>query len=186
MRAKDHGSELQLVRCPGCAPKSNGKLSSRPRPYGDGSERGTVIRRVERRRTEHGSISTHDIYGIYGRNGEHRHGDMGWMLQTRAAVRIRTIMRVVSDSTIGKNIHMTLTTTNKKEDWWIRSCSKRRFNIEARKVEQADLIRLTMRKVLTGDAGTEDFSYRLKKPLQITWTKSPTLTSLDQVAFAAL
>ena len=60
-----------------------------------------------------------DIYGIYGRNGEHRHGrHRGWMLtDERGRYEFESILPAsYPNSTIAKHIHMTLTTTDKKEE----------------------------------------------------------------------
>ena len=61
-----------------------------------------------------------DVYGIYGRNGEHRHGRYrGWMLtDSRGRYEFESILPAsYPNSTIAKHIHMTLTTEDKREDW---------------------------------------------------------------------
>lgn len=61
-----------------------------------------------------------DIYGIYGRNGEHRHGRYrGWMLtDAQGRYEFETIMPAsYPDSTIAAHIHMTVTDKDHKEDW---------------------------------------------------------------------
>ena len=61
-----------------------------------------------------------DIYGIYGRNGEHRHGRYrGWMLtDERGRYEFESILPAsYPNSTIAKHIHMTLTGRELKEDW---------------------------------------------------------------------
>ena len=61
-----------------------------------------------------------DIYGVYGRSGEHRHGRYrGWMLtDERGRYELQTIMPAsYPNSTIAKHIHMTVTTKDLKEDW---------------------------------------------------------------------
>lgn len=61
-----------------------------------------------------------DIYGIYGRAEEHRHGRYrGWMLtDARGRYEFESIMPAsYPNSTIAKHIHMTLTTSEKREDW---------------------------------------------------------------------
>lgn len=61
-----------------------------------------------------------DIYGIYGRGAEHRHGRYrGWMLtDERGRYEFESIMPAsYPNSTIAKHIHMTLTTKDRKEDW---------------------------------------------------------------------
>ena len=61
-----------------------------------------------------------DIHGIYGREGEHRHGRYrGWLLTDRdGRYEIETIRPAsYPNSTIAAHIHMTLTTLEKKEDW---------------------------------------------------------------------
>jgi protocatechuate 3,4-dioxygenase beta subunit len=60
-----------------------------------------------------------DIYGIYGRNGEHRHGrHRGWMLtDERGRYEFDSILPAsYPNSTIAKHIHMTVTTLDKKEE----------------------------------------------------------------------
>lgn len=60
-----------------------------------------------------------DIYGIYGRSGEHRHGRYrGWMLtDDRGRYEFESILPAsYPNSTIAKHIHMTLTTIDKKEE----------------------------------------------------------------------
>lgn len=60
-----------------------------------------------------------DVYGKYGRPGEHRHGRYrGWMLtDERGRYEFETIMPAsYPNSTIAKHIHMTLTTLEKKEE----------------------------------------------------------------------
>jgi protocatechuate 3,4-dioxygenase beta subunit len=60
-----------------------------------------------------------DVYGIYGRKGEHRHGRYrGWMLtDERGRYEFESIMPAsYPNSTIAKHIHMTLTTLEKKEE----------------------------------------------------------------------
>jgi protocatechuate 3,4-dioxygenase beta subunit len=61
-----------------------------------------------------------DVYGIYGRNGEHRHGRYrGWMLtDDRGRYEFESIMPAsYPNSTQSKHIHMTLTGRDLKEDW---------------------------------------------------------------------
>ena len=61
-----------------------------------------------------------DVHGVYGRNAEPRHGRYrGWMLtDERGKYEFETIMPAsYPNSTISKHIHMTVTTTNQKEDW---------------------------------------------------------------------
>lgn len=61
-----------------------------------------------------------DIYGIYGRSGEHRHGrHRGWMLtDARGRYEFESILPAsYPNSTIARHIHMTLTTEDQKEDW---------------------------------------------------------------------
>ncbi|MEO7672867.1 MAG: hypothetical protein ABIU09_02170 [Pyrinomonadaceae bacterium] len=61
-----------------------------------------------------------DIYGIYGRNGEHRHGRYrGWMLtDSRGRYEFESIKPAsYPNSTIASHIHITLTTESLKEDW---------------------------------------------------------------------
>lgn len=60
-----------------------------------------------------------DIYGIYGRSGEHRHGRYrGWMLtDERGRYEFESILPAsYPNSTIAKHIHMTLTTSDMKEE----------------------------------------------------------------------
>jgi protocatechuate 3,4-dioxygenase, beta subunit len=61
-----------------------------------------------------------DVYGIYGRKGEHRHGRYrGWMLtDARGRYEFESILPAsYPNSTIAKHIHMTVTTKDQKEDW---------------------------------------------------------------------
>lgn len=61
-----------------------------------------------------------DVYGIYGRDGEHRHGRYrGWMLtDAQGRYEFESILPAsYPNSTIAKHIHMTLTTEDKREDW---------------------------------------------------------------------
>ncbi len=60
-----------------------------------------------------------DVHGIYGRSGEPRHGRYrGWMLtDEKGKYEFESILPAsYPDSTIAKHIHMTLTTTEKKEE----------------------------------------------------------------------
>ncbi|HVF31252.1 MAG TPA: hypothetical protein VNA22_09790 [Pyrinomonadaceae bacterium] len=61
-----------------------------------------------------------DIHGIYGRNGEHRHGRYrGWMLtDEKGRYEFESILPAsYPNSTISKHIHMTVTGRQMKEDW---------------------------------------------------------------------
>ena len=60
-----------------------------------------------------------DVHGIYGRDGQHRHGRYrGWMLtDERGRYEFESILPAsYPDSTIAKHIHMTLTTIDKTEE----------------------------------------------------------------------
>lgn len=60
-----------------------------------------------------------DIYGIYGRDGEHRHGRYrGWMLtDSQGRYEFESILPAsYPNSTIAKHIHMTLTTEDRREE----------------------------------------------------------------------
>jgi protocatechuate 3,4-dioxygenase beta subunit len=60
-----------------------------------------------------------DVHGIYGREGQHRHGrHRGWMLtDERGRYEFESILPAsYPDSTIAKHIHMTLTTLEMKEE----------------------------------------------------------------------
>jgi protocatechuate 3,4-dioxygenase beta subunit len=60
-----------------------------------------------------------DVYGIYGKSGEHRHGRYrGWMLtDDRGRYEFESILPAsYPNSTIAKHIHMTVTTLEKKEE----------------------------------------------------------------------
>jgi protocatechuate 3,4-dioxygenase beta subunit len=61
-----------------------------------------------------------DVYGIYGREGQHRHGRYrGWMLtDSKGRYEFESILPAsYPNSTIAKHIHMTVTTRDLKEDW---------------------------------------------------------------------
>lgn len=61
-----------------------------------------------------------DIYGHYGRGGEHRHGRYrGWMLtDSRGRYEFRTVKPAsYPNSTIASHIHMTVTRRDLREDW---------------------------------------------------------------------
>jgi protocatechuate 3,4-dioxygenase beta subunit len=61
-----------------------------------------------------------DVFGIYGREGEPRHGRYrGWMLtDARGRYEFESILPAsYPNSTIAKHIHMTVTTEDKREDW---------------------------------------------------------------------
>lgn len=61
-----------------------------------------------------------DVYGIYGRTGEHKHGRFrGWMLtDDKGRYELRTIKPAsYPNSTQFAHIHMTLTGTDFREDW---------------------------------------------------------------------
>jgi protocatechuate 3,4-dioxygenase, beta subunit len=61
-----------------------------------------------------------DIYGIYGRDNEHRHGRYrGWVLTGPDGRYTFDTIRPASypNSTIAAHIHMTVTTPDRKEDW---------------------------------------------------------------------
>ena len=60
-----------------------------------------------------------DVYGIYGRNGEPRHGRYrGWMLtDEKGRYEFESILPAsYPNSTIAKHIHMTVTTRNQTEE----------------------------------------------------------------------
>jgi protocatechuate 3,4-dioxygenase beta subunit len=60
-----------------------------------------------------------DVYGIYGREGEPRHGRYrGWMLtDAQGRYEFESILPAsYPNSTIAKHIHMTLTTEDKREE----------------------------------------------------------------------
>jgi protocatechuate 3,4-dioxygenase beta subunit len=60
-----------------------------------------------------------DMYGIYGRDGEHKHGRFrGWMLTDRQGRYEFRSIRPASypNTTISAHVHMTLTGTNFRED----------------------------------------------------------------------
>ena len=60
-----------------------------------------------------------DVYGVYGRAGEHRHGrHRGWMLaDAQGRYEFDSILPAsYPNSTIAKHIHMTLTTLEHKEE----------------------------------------------------------------------
>jgi protocatechuate 3,4-dioxygenase beta subunit len=61
-----------------------------------------------------------DVYGIYGRGSEHRHGRYrGWMLtDEHGRYEFESIMPAsYPNSTIAKHIHMTVTGRDVREDW---------------------------------------------------------------------
>ena len=61
-----------------------------------------------------------DVYGIYGRGSEHRHGRYrGWILtDAKGSYEFDSIMPAsYPNSIIAAHIHMTVTTTDRKEDW---------------------------------------------------------------------
>lgn len=61
-----------------------------------------------------------DMYGIYGRNGEHKHGKFrGWMLtDARGRYEFRSIRPAsYPNSTQSQHVHMTITGVNHREDW---------------------------------------------------------------------
>jgi len=60
-----------------------------------------------------------DVHGIYGRDGQHRHGrHRGWMMtDEQGRYEFESILPAsYPDSTIAKHIHMTLTTLEVKEE----------------------------------------------------------------------
>mgnify|MGYP001462709057 CR=1 FL=1 len=61
-----------------------------------------------------------DIYGIYGQNGEHRHGRYrGWMLtDSHGRYEFESIRPApYPENRFAAHVHMTLTTKDSKEDW---------------------------------------------------------------------
>jgi protocatechuate 3,4-dioxygenase beta subunit len=61
-----------------------------------------------------------DVYGYYGRGGEHRHGRYrGWMLtDAQGRFEFRSIKPAsYPNSTVASHIHMTLTGKDFQEDW---------------------------------------------------------------------
>lgn len=61
-----------------------------------------------------------DIYGVYGQNGEHRHGRYrGWMLTNSEGKYQFESIKPASypNSTIAAHVHMTTTSRERKEDW---------------------------------------------------------------------
>jgi len=62
-----------------------------------------------------------DKYGIYGRAGQHKHGRFrGWMLtDEKGRYEFRTIRPAsYPSSTQSQHIHMTITTLDRREDWY--------------------------------------------------------------------
>ncbi|MCA1590603.1 MAG: intradiol ring-cleavage dioxygenase, partial [Acidobacteria bacterium] len=62
-----------------------------------------------------------DVKGIYDRQGEHRHGRYrGWMLtDNRGRYELESIVPAsYPNSTQSKHIHLTLTGTDIREDWY--------------------------------------------------------------------
>ncbi|MFN0278279.1 MAG: intradiol ring-cleavage dioxygenase [Pyrinomonadaceae bacterium] len=61
-----------------------------------------------------------DMYGIYGRSGQHRHGKFrGWMLtDDKGRYEFRSIRPAsYPNSTQSQHVHMTLTSVDHNEDW---------------------------------------------------------------------
>lgn len=61
-----------------------------------------------------------DVYGVYGRSGEHKHGRFrGWMLtDAKGRYEFRSIRPAsYPNSTISAHVHMTITGKNFREDW---------------------------------------------------------------------
>lgn len=61
-----------------------------------------------------------DMYGIYGRPGEHKHGKFrGWLLTDDQGRYEFSSIRPASypNSTQSQHVHMTITTLDQKEDW---------------------------------------------------------------------
>ncbi len=61
-----------------------------------------------------------DMYGIYGRSGQHKHGKFrGWMLTDAKGQYEFASMRPASypNSTQSQHVHMTLTSLDQREDW---------------------------------------------------------------------
>jgi len=61
-----------------------------------------------------------DMYGIYGKRGEHKHGKFrGWMLTDKHGKYEFRLIRPASypNTTFAAHVHMTLTGKNFKEDW---------------------------------------------------------------------
>lgn len=61
-----------------------------------------------------------DMYGIYGRSGEHKHGKFrGWMLtDAKGRYEFRSIRPAsYPNSTQSQHVHMTITGVNHREDW---------------------------------------------------------------------
>lgn len=61
-----------------------------------------------------------DVYGIYGRAGEHRHGKhRGWMLTDAQGRYEFSSVRPASypNSAVPQHVHMTLTGKDRREDW---------------------------------------------------------------------
>ena len=61
-----------------------------------------------------------DMYGIYGRRGEHKHGKFrGWLLtDEKGRYEFRSIKPAsYPNSTISAHVHMTLTGKDFREDW---------------------------------------------------------------------
>ncbi|CAN5252835.1 hypothetical protein BH20ACI2_BH20ACI2_23350 [soil metagenome] len=61
-----------------------------------------------------------DMYGIYGRAGQHNHGKFrGWMLtDAKGRYEFRSIRPAsYPNTTFAAHVHMTITTADKREDW---------------------------------------------------------------------
>ncbi len=61
-----------------------------------------------------------DMYGIYGRAGQHKHGKFrGWMLtDAKGRYEFRSIRPAsYPDTTFAAHVHMTITTVDNREDW---------------------------------------------------------------------
>ncbi len=81
-----------------------------------------------------------DIYGVYGRAGQHKHGKFrGWMLtDAKGRYEFRSIRPAsYPNTTFAAHVHMTVTTADKREDWIDSILFEGDRFISAREREQA-------------------------------------------------
>lgn len=81
-----------------------------------------------------------DMYGIYGRAGQHKHGKFrGWMLtDAKGRYEFRSIRPAsYPNTTFAAHVHMTVTTADKREDWIDSILFEGDRFISAREREQA-------------------------------------------------
>jgi protocatechuate 3,4-dioxygenase, beta subunit len=110
-----------------------------------------------------------DVYGIYGRGGEHKHGRFrGWLLSDeKGRYEFRSIRPAsYPNSTISAHVHMTVTGKDFREDWIDSILFEGDRFITAREREQAGR-RGGFNPIVRLEKGAADGVFRARRDIQL-------------------